>query len=140
VRIDKLARKARLEALSEDKDICTLLFDHEKPRQACRLFLDWLRENGNRASRHEVSQFGRDLQEGEIEEGFTYCRWSFYRTVLKRLVNLGFMELFTGYHKGRRQQVYAPIIQPIPARPPGGRNFWNMAWQICERWNNEWEW
>jgi len=139
VRVDKLARKARLEALSEETDICTLLFDHERPRRACRLFLEWLKENGKRASKHEVSQFGRELQAGRIEKAFTYSRRSFYRTALSRMVKLGFIELFTGYHKGRRQQVYAPIMQPVPKRPPGGYNFWNMAWQICERWNQEWE-
>ena len=135
--IDKLARKARLEAISEEKDVCMLLFDYEKPRSGCRLFLEWLKKNGKRASKHEVSQFGRHLQAGAIRASFTYSRWSFYRTVLRRLVDLGFVELFQGYHKGRRGWVYAPIIQPIPTRPPGGRNFWNMAWQICKRWNQE---
>ena len=139
MQIDRLARKGRLEALSEEKDVCALIFDYGKPRSACRLFLEWLKKNGERASRHEVSQFGRDLQAGMIREGFTYSRWSFYRTVLRRLVDLGFVELFQGYDKGGRRWVYAPIIQPIPTRPPGGRNFWNMAWQICERWNDEWE-
>jgi len=139
MRVDNLARKARLEALSEKTDVSMLLFDYEKPRRACRIFLDWLKENGGRASKREISRFGYLLQQGKIVEGFKYSRKSFYKTVLRRLVDLGFIELYKGYYRGRLQWIYAPIWQPIPKRPPGGRNFYNMAWQICQKWNQEWK-
>lgn len=139
MRIEELARKARLEAISEEKDICVLLFDYKKPRRACRIFLDWLKKNNDKASKREISQFGHILEQGKIDGDFRYSRKSFYRTVLRRLVSLGFIELYQGYDESRRKWLYAPILQPIPSRSPGGRNFYNMAWQICEKWNQEWE-
>lgn len=134
-----MARKARLESLPKETDVSMLLFDYEKSRRACRIFLDWLKEKGGKASKNEISAFAYQLQQGKIDKGFTYSRKSFYKTVLRRLVNLGFIELYQGHYKGRRRWIYAPVWQPIPKRPPGGRNFYNMAWQICKRWNQEWE-
>jgi|GEM_PF-5322661 len=29
------------------------------------------------------------------------------------------------------------LDQPIPRKAPGGRNFWNLIWQICKKWNKE---
>ena len=139
MRLDRVAGQARLEALSAETDVCTLLFDHDKTRLACRVFLDWLKDNRRRASQSEISQFTRDLEAGRIKKDFKYTRKNFYRTLRRQLVDSGFLELYYGSYKGKRQWVYAPILQPIPVRPPGGHNFYHMAWQICERWNREWE-
>lgn len=138
MRLDKIARKTRLRALSTEQDICCLLFEHEKARRACRVFLNWLKNNGGEATRHEVSTFGYDLQAGKIIDGFTYRRENFYRIVLRRLVNLGFIGLQNRFEKGRVIRKYAPIYQPIPKRTPGGRNFYNISWQLCKKWNQEW--
>jgi len=138
MRLDKVARRARLKALSEKDDICSLLFEYDKTRRACRVFLEWLKNMDGEATRSEVSQFGRDLQAGKIKKGFRYSRNNFYRVLLRRLVDLGFIGLQNRFEKGRIIQKYTPIMQPIPTRAPGGRNFWNLAWQLCQKWNQEW--
>ena len=135
----EVARKARMMSTPSETDICTLLFRHKKTRKASRLFLEWLKENGQAASRREISQFGRELQGGQIEEDFTFSRKSFYTTILRRLVDLGLIGLrgrFDG--KGRINEKYVPIYQPIPKRSPSRKNFWSIAWQICRKWNDEW--
>ena len=132
----QLARTVRWDG-AEDIDICDVLFGHTKTKKACRLFLDWLKENGNSARRHEVSQFGRDLSAGRIGHGFRYNRGNFYDTLLRRLVNLGLIGIRGYYDKGVCEK-YTAIIQPIPKTSPSRKNLWNIAWHICRKWNEEW--
>jgi hypothetical protein len=136
MRVEEIARKTRLGALSAEQDICKLLFAYSKTQVACRLFIVWLKAHRGRVSPKQVSQFSRDLQEGRIREGFAYSRVNFYRTVFRRLVELGFI---TRFYMRREGWLYRVQDQPIPRKPPGGRNFWNLAWQICQKWNHEWE-
>jgi len=70
----RLARRACFAGLSDKWDICSLLFDGAKSVRACQVFLEWLREQGGECTRHEFSQFTRDLQEGRVLRGFTYRR------------------------------------------------------------------
>jgi len=74
MRLGRLGRKARFKLIPAEEDISGLLFEHEKTRQASRLFLEWLKKNGGEATRHEVSRFGFDLQARKIAEGFTFRR------------------------------------------------------------------
>jgi hypothetical protein len=71
-----------------------------------------------------------------MREGFTHSRINFYRTVFRRLVELGFITRFYIRSEG---WLYLTQTQPIPRKAPGGRNFWNLTWQICQKWNQEWE-
>ena len=138
----QIARKSRMLTIPEETDICVLLFKRPKTVKAARLFLDWLKTTGGPypgATRSEVSQFGRDLQAGLIDPEFTYGRKAFYATILRRLVDLGFIGLrYRGRdRKGRSIEKYVPIHQPITLRPPSRKNFWNICWHICKKWNDE---
>jgi len=125
----------------EKEDLCEVIFTHTKTIRAARLFLEWLKDRGNEAGRREVSAFARNLASGHIREGFTYKRSNFYRTLLKKLVALGFISLqfrFDAKSKRKTRYVYALIRQPIPKRPPlGGPSFWRRAWDLCNSWNKE---
>jgi hypothetical protein len=136
MRVDEIARKTRLGALSAEQDICSLLFSHKKTQAACRLFIVWLKAHKGRVSPKQVSRFSLDLQEGKVREGFTYSRVNFYRTVFRRLVELGFV---TRLYTRTEGWIYLTQQQPIPRKAPGGRNFWNLSWQICNKWNQEWQ-
>ena len=139
----QIARESRMLAIPEETDICVLLFKRGKTARAARLFLDWLKTTGGPypgATRSEVSQFGRDLQAGLIDPDFRYSRKSFYVTVLRRFVDLGFIGLrYRGRdRKGRVAGKYIPIHQPIPKRSPSRKNFWNICCHICKKWNEQW--
>lgn len=127
----------------EKGDVCEVIFSHKKTVKACRLFLDWLKNNGNEASRAQVSSFARELAGGHIRKGFTYKRSNFYRTVLRKLMSLGFISLQPRFDPEKRsgtRYVYAPVRQPIPKRPPlGERSFWRLAWEAAKKWNEEFE-
>ena len=127
----------------EKEDVCEVIFTHRKTALACRLFLDWLKTKGGECTRSELSQFARDLANGRVRDGFTLKRSNFYRTVLKKLVALGFISLQPRFDPKKRSgtsYVYAPIAQPITKRPPlGERSFWRLAWEVAKQWNKEFE-
>lgn len=136
MRVDEIARITRLGALSAEQDISSLLFSHEKTREASQFFISWLKSHRGRVSPRQVSRFSLNLQKGKAHEGFSYSRVNFYRTVFRRLVELGFI---TRIYTRSEGWIYLAQTQPIPLKAPGGRNFWNLAWQICNKWNREWE-
>jgi len=135
LRVNDIAKKTHLSALSAEQDIFKILFTHNKTQMACRLFISWLKTHRGRVSPRQISQFGRDLQKGKIREDFRYSRKNFYRTIFRRLVELGFI---TRIYIRSEGWIYLIQQQPIPCKAPGGRNFWNLSWQICRKWNREW--
>jgi len=127
----------------EEGDFCEVVFSHRKTAMACRCFIEWLKSKGDSASRGEVSSFSRSLANGAIREGFRYRRENFYRTVLRRLLDLGFLSLQPHFDPKRKSKVsyrYAPVRQPIPKKPPlGGETFWRKTWFLCKKWNQQFE-
>lgn len=116
-------------------DICVLLFRFTKTQRACRVFLEWLKKNGSEATPRELSRFATDLQAGRIDPGFTYRRETFYRIILRQLLEMGFIEKQTRY----RGIVYAPVIQPIPLRAPLLKTWWGLSYMVAKKWNFEWQ-
>lgn len=127
----------------EKADVCEVIFTHRKTALAARIFLEWLKTVGGECTRSELSQFARDLANGNVRDGFTYKRSNFYRTVLKKLVAFGFISLQLRFDPKKRsgtRYVYAPVRQPITKRPPlGERSFWRLAWDVAKKWNEEFE-
>ena len=139
-----LTRKAKMQLIPSEEDICELLFTHNKTQRACRLFLDWFKQRGA-CTRSELSRFAWDLEAGKIERGFKYRRTSFYRQIRKPLLTLGLIGIQQRFEEketfGGKSFVtvekYAPVHQPIPKRPPDGLNLPRLMWIICKRWNDE---
>ncbi|MGQ9642151.1 MAG: hypothetical protein ACUVUF_08590 [Candidatus Bathycorpusculaceae bacterium] len=144
-----LTRKAKIELMTVEGDICTLLFPGKRAQHACRLFLEHLKERGG-LTRSELSMFAWDLQAGKIEKGFCYSRTRFYTNIRKTLLTLGLISIEQRFVNVAEQdliperrrcgdvvQKYVPVRQPIPKRPPDGLNLVRLMWTICKRWNDE---
>jgi len=139
-----LTRKAKMQLIPSEEDVCELLFAHNKTQRACRLFLNWFKQRGA-CTRSALSQFAWDLEAGKIEKGFKYRRTSFYRQIRKPLLTLGLITIEQRF--GEKQdfdvksfvvrEKYVPVRQPIPKRPPDGLNLPRLMWIICKRWNDE---
>jgi hypothetical protein len=142
-------RRAKMELISAEGDICSLLFPQERAQHACRLFLEHLKRRGG-FTRSELSMFAWDLQAGKVEEGFRYSRTRFYTNIRRTLLTLGLVAIeqrFVGGpeqdlapERGKHRDViekYVPVRQPIPKRPPDGLNLPRLTWTICKRWNDE---
>lgn len=87
-----LTRKAKMQLIPSQEDICSLLFAQARAQHACRLFLDWLKGRGG-CTRGELSKFAWDLEAGKIEKSFTYRRTSFYRQIRRTLLTLGLIAI-----------------------------------------------
>jgi len=144
-----LTRKAKMELISAEGDICSMLFPQKKAQHACRLFLEHLKRRGG-LTRSELSMFAWDLQNGKIEKGFRYSRTRFYTNIRKTLLTLGLIAIeqrFIGIseqhlapERHRHRDIveqYVPVRQPIPKRPPDGLNLPRLIWTIRNRWNDE---
>jgi hypothetical protein len=124
---------------SEFGDVFELLFRCGRTRHAARLLVEWLIGKGGYATPSELSGFAWGLQKGLAEKGFKYRRSSLYRTVLRRLLDFGFINQQQIFDKktGKIVQAYVLVRQPIPKRPPlGGKSFWKLSWHVCHNWNN----
>ena len=144
-----LTRKVKMELMTTEGDIYSLLFPQKRAQHACRLFLEHLKMRGG-LTRSELSMFAWDLQAGKIEEGFSYSRTRFYTNTRKTLLTLGLIAIEQRFvdaaeqdlapERGRHRDVvekYVPVRQPIPKRPPDGLNLPRLMWVICKRWNDE---
>jgi len=87
-----LTRKAKMELISAEGDICSLLFPRERAQHACRLFLEHLKRRGS-LTRSELSMFAWSLQAGKVEKGFRYSRTRFYTNIRKTLLTLGLIAI-----------------------------------------------
>lgn len=119
-------RRAIIRLIQDDSGVPGFLFIRGKSRKATQLLMEHLKRRGS-FTRNDMGQFARDLQQGFIEEGFTYDYSSFYTRVLNRLLDCGLLE-FNNRH-------YRPVWQPVSKRGPGGHNFYNLCFRICEEWN-----
>jgi hypothetical protein len=142
-----------MDILSQNGDVCELLFSNRRAQHACRLFLEKVkRENG--LTREEFQRFSCNLRDGKVESGFRYSRTRFYSQVRKTLLTLGLIaieqrpvdpategdllpERRRGYGHGGVVDKYVAVWQPIPKRPPDGLNLVRLTWIICEKWNRE---
>jgi hypothetical protein len=139
-----LTRKTKIQLISSEGDVCTLLFAQRRTQQACRLFLDFLKEH-KALSRRELSRFAWDLQAGKVKPGFRYSRTQFYAQVRKVLMTLGLIGIEDRFDQKAEfdlqfsivRQKYVPVRQPITKRPPDGLNLVRLTWVICDKWNRE---
>ena len=135
--------------LSEEKvlstrDVLEIIFPNKKTRMASRIFLDWLKERGGQATKNAVSNFANALQDEKFSNKgipIKYSRRNFYMTILRNLINLGFIQRNVPVWDDRSRRtlyVYMRNIFDIPQKPPSV-GFWRISYYICRKWNNEWE-
>ena len=140
-----------MEILQQDGDVCELLFSNRRAQQACRLFLDALKQQKG-LTRAEFNKFASNLHDGKVKEGFRYSRTRFYVQVRRTLLTLGLIgiqqrpadtgEADLSPERKRRSRSgvvdkYVAVWQPIAKRPPDGLNFVRLTWILCEKWNQE---
>ena len=123
-------------------DVVETIFSNEKTRVAARIFLRWLKERKGMASKNAVSKFADMLESRRFAangSAFKYSRRNFYLTVLKSLVNAGFIGRNVPVWDGRlkkTQYVYMRNLFDIPRKAPS-IGFWRLSYYICRKWNDE---
>ena len=131
------------EQVIREKGVCKVIFNRRKTQRACHIFLEWLKQRENWATKYAVSQFADTLNEGKHlwqNAPFRYSRRNFYMTILKRLLGLGLLEIRPKYSESDQHThfVYAACLLDIPQRPPA-QGFCKYCYYISCHWNHEFE-
>ena len=130
------------EAVLSTSDPLEIIFPNSRTRIASRIFIDWLKEKGGSASKKAVSEFADELQEKRYMWNgapYKYSRRNFYMTILKRLVQMGFLRRNVPvWDKKGKSTVYAYArnIFDIPQKPPSV-GFWRLSYYIAKKWNQQ---
>jgi hypothetical protein len=115
-------------------DVVSLLFRRRDSRRAARALLEMLRSKGGRCTAREMSEFARRLA---IGDPCKFSRTNFYRSILKRFVELGFIAELPYYNAVTKRVIksYTIVHQPIGIRRPMGPSFVYYAHRVSEAWN-----
>ena len=129
------------ESIHAANDALDIVFPNRKTRDAAKLFVQWLKNKGGSASKNAVSDFADELQKGSVtsrEMPFSYSRRNFYLTLVRTLVDLGFIQRNVPVWDSARKQtvyVYSRNIFDIPQKPPSV-GFWRLSYYVCRKWND----
>ena len=115
-------------------DVVNLLFARSDSRRAARALLEMLRSKGGRCSKMEMSEFAKGLAAGDP---FKFSKTNFYKSILKRFVDLGFIAEAPCYDCASKRVIksYLIVHQPIPVHRPMGPSFVYFSHLLCEGWN-----
>jgi len=119
-------------------NVLALLFgERESTREAAQILVQRMKRNSHLAmTRREMRFFAKDLESGKV--GVKYSYHNFYVKMLRKLLNLGFVEkdiLIWDDRRRKTEAVYQLKFQPIPERPPQG-GFVKQSWQLARGWND----
>jgi hypothetical protein len=115
----------------------TLLFgDRKDTLSAAKILVGRMRADQHLAmTKRELRFFAKDLEDGKL--GVKYSYHNFYVKLLRKLLDLGFIEkdvLIWDDKRKKTEAVYQLKLQPIPERGPQG-GFIKQAWQVARGWN-----
>jgi hypothetical protein len=118
-------------------DVLTLLFgDREDTISAAKTLIARMKADEHLSmTKRELRFFAKDLDAGKM--GVTYSYHNFYVKLLRKLLDLGFIEkdvLIWDEKRKKTEAVYQLKFQPIPERGPQG-GFIKQAWQVARGWN-----
>ena len=118
-------------------DVLAILFgDRKDTLAAAKLLIDRMKENQNLAfTKRQVRFFAKDLEAGK--SGVKYSYHNFYVKLLRKLLDMGFIEkdvLIWDEKRRKTEAVYQLKLQAIPARPPQA-GFFRQCWEIANGWN-----
>ncbi len=119
-------------------DALGLLFgDRKETLKAAKLVIAKMKETNTLSmTKRELRFFAKELQSGKL--GVKYSYHNFYTKLLRKLLDMGFVEKDVLIWDAKRRKtvaVYQLKIQPIPERAPQG-GFVRHAWQVAKGWND----
>ncbi len=119
-------------------DVLAVLFgDRKDTLDAAKTLIGRMKSKQNLSmTKREMRFFAKDLEKGTV--GVKYSYHNFYMKLLKKLLEMGFIEkdvLIWDDKRKKTEAVYQLRIQSIPERGPQG-GFVKQAWQIAKGWND----
>ena len=119
-------------------DVLAVLFgDRKDTLDAAKTLIGRMKSKPNLSMTRRVMRFfAKDLEKGTV--GVKYSYHNFYMKLLKKLLEMGFVEkdvLIWDDRRKKTEAVYQLRIQSIPERGPQG-GFVKQAWQLAKGWND----
>jgi|TARA_B100001750_G_C15270078_1_gene477046 hypothetical protein len=126
--------------IMSSKNTIEIIFPNTKTRKAAKIFVDWIKKQDGIATKNAVSEFANSLNNGTNSEEFSYFKYSrrnFYMTVLRKLIDMGFIQHNVPIWDSKLNKtihVYKINIFDIPKKPPQ-IGFWKLSYYMCKKWN-----
>ncbi|MBI3841316.1 MAG: hypothetical protein HY297_05140 [Thaumarchaeota archaeon] len=119
-------------------DVLALLFgDRKETIKAARLAIGRMKNTNTLSmTKRELRFFAKELGSGKL--GVKYSYHNFYTKLLRKLLDMGFVEKDVLIWDAKRRKtvaVYQLRLQPIPERAPQA-GFVKQAWQVAKGWND----
>ena len=119
-------------------DVLGILFgDRKETVKAAKLMIAKMKESPTLSmTKRELRFFAKELETGKL--GVKYSYHNFYTKLLRKLMDLGFIEkdvLIWDPKRRKTVAVYQLKLQQIPERAPSG-GFVKKAWHIAKGWND----
>lgn len=119
-------------------DVLKVLFgDRKETVDTASILIARMKANANLSmTKREIRFFAKDLETGKL--GVKYSYHNFYMKLLRKLLDMGFIEkdvLIWDDKRKKTQAVYQLKFQSIPERGPTG-GFVKQAWQLAKGWND----
>ena len=113
-----------------------LFGDRDETIKAAKLTIGRMKQADTLSmTRRELRFFAKDLESGKF--GVKYSYHNFYTKLIRKLLDLGFLEKDVTVWDARRQKtsrVYQLKLQSIPERPPQS-GFVKQTWLVAKGWN-----
>ena len=118
-------------------DPLALLFGERKETvKAAKLVIERMKQTNTLSmTKRELRFFAKELESGKL--GVKYSYHNFYTKLLRKLLDMGFVEKDVLIWDAKRRKtvaVYQLKLQQIPERAPQS-GFVRQAWQIAKGWN-----
>jgi hypothetical protein len=113
-----------------------LFGDRDETIKVAELMIGKMKQSGTLSiSRRQFRFLAQDLDSGRL--GVKYSYHNFYTKLVRKLIDLGFLErcMIWDAKRGTTVRVYQLKIQPITDRPPIS-GFVKQAWQVAKGWND----
>ncbi len=124
-------------SIRSGKVLEVLFGDRKDTLAAANLLVKRMKQDPHLAmSRRGVRFFAKELESGKA--GVRYSYHNFYVKLLRKLLDLGFIEkdvLIWDAKRKRTEAVYQLKFQSIPNRPPQG-GFVRQSWELAKGWND----
>jgi len=126
------------EKLINNGDVLAVLFGERKETiDAAKTLIARMKSGANLSmTKREMRFFAKDLEAGKL--GVKYSYHNFYVKLLRKLLDMGFVErdvLVWNDKRKKTQAVYQLKLQSIPERGPQS-GFVKQTWQLAKGWND----
>jgi hypothetical protein len=125
------------DAIGKGNALNFLFGDRDQTIKAAKLTIERMKQvNTLSMTRRELRFFAKELESGKF--GFKYSYHNFYTKLVKKLLQLGFLEKGVVVWDAKRRvtaSVYQLKLQQITERPPSS-GFIKQAWQVAKSWND----